>query len=208
MVAQRRRRTMKTVAQVAGLLAILQLVACGNVKPDDWNYPRPNPRPTKILLLHGTIDAALDIHFRIDWIASNPECRYAFSMLGPAYFQYTAWNVLPITREGTKFSYGVPIDGVLPGRCQWVFAGVSFAGRTGHGTLLIARSSYPMKPGESPNGVIDLHCVRKPWQVGNQPPVPTLDCHQPLLSGLGPVTGGTLWWHPEATDLEVHISAD
>ena len=61
-----------------------------NVRPGDRDYPQRNPSPEQRLLVHGTIDASLDINFRIDWVADNPKCHYATSRLAGVYAWYTA----------------------------------------------------------------------------------------------------------------------
>lgn len=195
------------VAGVAGLCAIM---GCHgeNVSRGDRDYPRENPNPAQFLSLHGTIDSSLDIDFRIEWYAANPECRYATSRLEGAYTSYTAWAPLVTSRQGDQFSARVPIDGVLPGRCQWRFGGVTFSGHTGYRTALIATNSYPLKTGQSPNGIVELHCK---WVSIDRPGFtnPSLDCRWPKDEDPhASVLGGILWWHPEASELEVHIIAE
>lgn len=194
----------------AGLLWLSLVCVCsaGNVRPGDGDYPRPNPQPEKFLLLHGSIDEALDINFRVEWYANNPKCRYATSFLEGAYAGYTAWTPLAVARQGATFSGHVPVDGVVPGRCDWRFGGVTFGGATGFRTSLIATSSYPLKPGQSPNGVAELHCK---WISINSPGFtnPNLQCHSSKNEDCNAsVLGGKLWWHPAATDMEVHILAE
>jgi hypothetical protein len=179
-----------------------------NVQPRDRDYPQQNPLPTKFLLIRGTIDPSLTIHFNIAWQAENPQCQYTVSRLAGAYAQYSAGGPLAIARDGAVFSARVPIDGVLPGRCKWRFGGVSFAGPTGYYTPLIMTNSYPLKPGQSPNGVAELHCK---WISIASPGFtnPNLDCRWPRSEDPNAsVLGGKLWWHSEASELEVHFFAD
>ena len=179
-----------------------------NVLPGDQDYPHPNPRPTRYLLLHGTIEESLDIHFRIGWRANNPHCQYAVSRIEGVYNNYSASQLVAMTRNGANFAAKIPIDGVLPGRCQWSFAGVDFGGKTGYMTTLVATNSYPLKPGQSPNGIVELRCK---WLTIKRPGFtnPNLDCRWPQIENPdGSVLGGKLWWHPEASDLEVHIVSE
>jgi hypothetical protein len=170
----------RTIARVATLPILFAVLTCNgaNVQPGDKDYPRQNLNPTKFLQLHGTIDSALDVDFRIEWHAANPKCQYATSRLEGAYTWYTAWSPLVVTRQGAEFSARVPIDGVLSERCQWRFGGITFGGQTGNRTGLIATNSYPLKPGQSPNGIAELHCK---WVSINQPGFtnPNLDCRWP-----------------------------
>lgn len=195
-------------ARFAGFFALCSISVCSgaNVKPGDQDYPQQNPTPKNFLLLHGTIDAALDIDFRVQWHTEKPNCRYATSRLEGAYTWYTAWTPLAISRQGATFSAHIPIDGVLPGRCDWRFGGVTFGGATGYRTGLIATNSYPLKPGQSPNGVAQLYCR---WDAVRDSSERTLSCRWPKTEDPNAsVLGGTLWWHPEATDLEVHFIAE
>jgi hypothetical protein len=199
-------RNVKTL--LAGMLGVCWMAACNgtNVKPGDADYPRENPKPTQFLLLHGTIDPSLHLDFRIGWHADSPQCQYVTSRVEGAYAWYTASSPLPVPLEGSRFSVRIPIDGVLPGRCRWRFGGVMFGGVTGYRTALITTNSYALLPGQSPNGTADLNCK---WVSIAHPAFsnPNLECRwanheDPNAS----VHGGILWWHPEASELEVHIT--
>jgi hypothetical protein len=191
-------------------VGVLWISACngGNVKPGHADYPEPNPAPKSFLFLHGTIDAPLDIDFRIQWHAEAPQCQYATSRIEGAYSWYTAWSPLTVARQGTSFSARVPIDGMLPGRCQWRFGGVTFGGKAGYRTALIATNSPPLNPGQSADGVIELRCSWDHAQ-GHEGDDRSLSCRSPKPEDRNAsVLGGVLWWHPEARDLEVHFVAD
>jgi hypothetical protein len=188
-------------------LGLFWIAGCnaGNVKAGHADYPEHNPVPKSFLFMHGTIDTALDVDFRIEWHAEAPGCRYATSRVEGAYAWYTAWSPLTIVRQGDGFSARVPIDGVLPGRCQWRFGGVTFGGKAGYRTALVATNSYPLKPGQSPNGVVELQCS---WDHthGRDGDDRLLRCVWPKTEDPNAsVLGGVLWWHPEASDLEVHF---
>ena len=197
---------------IGAWLIVLPAASCyaANVKPGDRDYPQSNPHPAKLLLIHGTIDASIDIDFRIHWSAQNPDCRYAVSRIAGVYSPYGAFNALPVTRDGSNFAVQVPIDGVIPGRCRWSFGGVTFGGRSGFRSGLIATNSYPLKPGQSANGTIHFRCRWEPVGGGHAP-MPadekTLDCRDSQRTNANNSTGGgTLWWHPEASDLEVNFT--
>ena len=198
----------RAVVHLAGVGLCLTFAGCGgNVAPGGPDYPESNPNPTKFLLVHGTIDKALDLKFSIEWQSQNPTCRYAVSRLEGAYASYSAGGPLAVERRGTDFSVRIPIDGVLPGLCQWAFGGVSFAGPTGWWTPLIVTNSYPLEAGQSPNGVAELHC-RSVASKGEPPDDKTLSCRWPATEDrAASVRGGVLWWHPEASELEVHFIA-
>jgi hypothetical protein len=193
-------------------LLALAAVDCNaaNVQPGDRDHPQTNLHPTKLLMIHGTIDASLDIDFRINWSAQNPGCRYAVSRIAGVYSPYGAFNALPVTRSGSSFTVQVPIDGVLPGRCRWSFGGVTFGGGSGFRSALIATNSYPLNPGQSPNGTIHFACQWKTVGDGHSPTPAgerTLDCRDSQNANpTCAVVGGILWWHPEASDLKVDFT--
>jgi hypothetical protein len=184
---------------------LLAVCSCGgsNVTPGDRDYPKRNPEPKRFLSLHGTIDSSLGIKFGIGWSAGNPDCRYALSVMEGAYAQFSAGENLDYKVENSAFSLLVPIDGVLPGRCGWKFSGMGITAENS-GMSIVQTNSYPLKAGQSPNGIVRLHCERVMRKL--EPKVPALFCAPD-----GPedrsqsVLGGVLWWQPETTELEVHI---
>jgi hypothetical protein len=200
----------QTVLAVA-LVLWASVSTAANVKPGDRDYPQQNPNPTKFLFLHGTIDPSLDLNFQVAWHSDLSKCHYATSIIEGAYAWYSASTLLEIKKDGTNFSARIPIDGVLPGRCQWSFGGVDFGANTGYRTGLVATNSYPLKPGQSPNGIAELHCKlvsinRAGWPPGINP---NMECRWPASEDVkASVLGGQLWWHPEATDFEVHFIAN
>jgi hypothetical protein len=200
----------RAAARAGSILGLLVVGCChaGNVKPGDRDYPQENPQPTKFLLLHGKIDATLDLNFRINWRATNPRCAYVVSWIAGAFPPYSAWNPLIVDRRDNSFSVQVPIDGVLPGRCEWRFDGVSFGGPSGFRTTLVAANSLPLRPGQSPNGVALLRCGWK-TEPGNVEGERGIRCWWPKEENPdASVSGGILWWHPEARDFEAHFIAE
>jgi hypothetical protein len=178
-----------------------------NVQPGDRDYPAVNPTPTQFLHVHGSMDAALDLNFHVNWRAQSADCRYASSWIEGVFSPYTAWTPLALDRKGDSFSIQVPIDGVLPGRCGWRFDGVSFGGPIGFRTTLIATNSRPLLPGQSPNGIARLRCK---WMTepGNVEGERGLRCSWPRNEDpSASVLGGVLWWQPQTRDLEAHFTA-
>jgi hypothetical protein len=71
-------------------------------------------------------------------------------------------------------------------------------------TDLVLTNSSPLHVGQSPNGVIRLHCLRR--KAKSKLDLAYLVC--PLDGPEDPkqsVAHGTLWWHPASINLEVHI---
>ena len=82
-------RTTGGAVNVFGLWLIALVVGgCSgrNVQPGDRDYPETNRSPEKFLRIHGTIDPALDLRFRIEWWSDNRECVYASTWVG-AYIE-------------------------------------------------------------------------------------------------------------------------
>jgi len=205
-------RTSRGAVSVLGLWLIALLVGgCTgrNVEPGDRDYPQTNRSPEKFLFIHGTIDPALELRFRIEWWPDNRECVYARTWVS-AHIEggrasYLAWSELPVQRHGSDFNINVPIDGVQPGRCRWHFGLVTFRGAVGFQSTLVASNSYPLKPGQSPNGIATLSCGWK-TEPGSVEGGRGIQCRWPKDEDKNAsVLGGVLWWHPEARDLEVHF---
>jgi hypothetical protein len=200
----------RALLPTATLSVILMLAACdnANVKPGDKNYPVKNSSPQHFMSLHGTMDPSLEVGFRIHWTAHNPDCRYATSLVEGAYANFTASDALNVTHEGTSFFAFIATDGVLPGRCDWKFSGISYSWKSGYRTFLIQTNSYPLKPGQSPNGIVQLYCKLQPTGSLQMHEL-TLVCRWPSTEDRqSSVSGGTLWWHPETKDVEVHFNLD
>jgi hypothetical protein len=161
-------RRVSLIARIAGVLTPCPIMVCcgGNDQPGDTDYPQENPSPTKFLSIRGTINTSLDIDFRISWYAKNLKYQDAISRIAGAYSPYGAWSALVTARQGAQFSARVPIDGVLPDRCQWRFGGVTYGAHTGYRTALNATNSYPLKSGRSPNGTAEPDCK---WVSINRP---------------------------------------
>jgi hypothetical protein len=69
-------------AQVVALVAILSTTAFGfsrgDYKPGGKEFPHPNPSPTKVFIIHGTIDPALQIEFdAIYGVTNRNACHLA-----------------------------------------------------------------------------------------------------------------------------------
>jgi hypothetical protein len=197
-------KPLKRLFASVGILLALASCSDSNVRPGDRDYPKKNPEPTQFLSLHGTVDGSLGIKFRVSWMAENPDCRYKISYIEGVDAQYAVAEDIDFNPENSKYSLLVPTDGMLPGRCSWRFAGISMTMADGFGTSLVRTNSYPLKAGQSPNGIVRLHCERMMRTLN--PKVLELVC-----SPDGPedpnqsVLGGVLWWHPETTEVEVYV---
>ena len=189
-------------------LPLIFLSACDgsseNVKSGDRDYPVKNKNPSRFLKISGTIARELDVVFYLSWYAANPACKYYTARLEGATTQFSASEVVEVARAGEVVIIDIPIDGVLPGRCDWKFGGVVITSESGYGMSLVRTNSYPLKPGQSPDGVINLVCENTVRKLS--PIAPQLVCQEiEPEDANASVNGGVLWWHPEAKNLEIHI---
>lgn len=133
----------------------------------------------------------------------NPNCHYTLSYIEGAYAQYTAGEDIDYNPENSRYSLLIPTDGMLPGRCSWRFAGIWMTIAEGFGRSLVQTNSVPLKAGQSPNGIVRLHCER---MMRTDPSAPELSCSPDGLEDSNQsVLGGMLWWHPETTEVEVYV---
>src|SRR5579885_3333376 len=108
------------VVLAAGLLA-----ACGRPRPaglGSFDPPLPNLSPARYLRFHGWADPALGLTFKLAWQAASPSCRVVTNRLAGS--SWPAWTEAPLavsTDASGGYSADVPIDGVLPGACDWRF---------------------------------------------------------------------------------------
>lgn len=177
-----------------------------DVRRGEPDYPQPDTTNAHILLIHGTADPSIDLRFIEHWFSRNRRCTWAPGLNeGGVIFNFSATTELPVSREGDAFTVRVPIDGVLPGRCEWTFGGVGYAtSPSASYQSLVVLDEQSFRLDRSPNGTIDLVCDRR--NSGSIHQGQPLDC-RPSKPGIrvGSAIDGVLLWHPESTDLEVHF---
>jgi len=196
------------------LLAIFTTEAWGFVpgdfKPGGKEFPRPNPTPTKLFIIHGTIDSALQIEFDAIYGVTNKSCMYSplSSYIEGAGTQAPSASIpLAMQRQDAQFQIRVPIDGVLSGRCRWEFQGIIarainediFRGgisATGQWVVSIGWQPFPGQP--TPNPVIAKTCF-----VPKSTP-------EEAKYGVGELSCGmTIPWgtvSEQTTSVELHLS--
>lgn len=85
---------------------------------------------------------------------------------------------------------------------------MTLGGKSGWRTAQIATNSLPLRLGPSPHGVAELFCRRVP-DTNPAGSKQNLSCRWPRKENRNAsVLMGVLWWHPQATDFEVHIRVD
>jgi hypothetical protein len=174
-----------------------------NVELGDVDYPKQNPTPSHFFTFHGTIDPSLDIHFSTTWVANertDRTCRYTINESAGASMPFFVRQSLPVERRGDRYTVRIAADAMTPGRCGWVFNGVRIV-TTGQrlvsGRYVVNGNSLELKPGTSPNGVLDLDCGTAMF-VGEL----VIQC---LNSDPNHRVDNSLWWYPETTDIEIRF---
>ena len=176
----------------------------------DADYPQVNPNPKHYFMLHGRFDPAIDVHFSLGLVSTNPSCSHFTkeTMATGEKEPSGAYVPIAVRRDGDQFFAHVSVDSVLPGRCRWEFRGVLATGsdKQGHllqfvnGANLTPINSPPLRPGDSPDGVLDQDCKVMHVSNGISPPL-SLVCQAINL----PYRGSSVWWYPETKDIEVNF---
>ena len=188
-------------------------VANRNVRPGDADYPVKNPHPTRFINLHGTLDPALNLSFRVVWTASPVnanaapirECRYVTNETAGAADFLSVDLPLAVKTSGEQVELLFPADGMLEGRCKWRLFKIYLA--TGADpsqeiASLIQTNTDGSHLGSDPNGRIELRC-------GIKPSFSQFACTPGPDDRKTSVLIGLLWWRPNTpagtTDLEIHV---
>jgi hypothetical protein len=176
----------------------------------DADYPKINPNPQHLFLIHGQIDPSIKVRFYESFVATNPECS--------DFTKQTIWIGtrepygltirLNLRMDGPHYAARAAVDAVLPGRCRWEFRGVSAKGgdSQGHelafvnGANLTPINSPPLKAGQSPDGVLDESC--KLVHIGNGISRPlSLECQAVNM----PYRTSAIWWYSLTRDIEINF---
>jgi hypothetical protein len=176
----------------------------------DSDFPKINGTPQHIFLLHGHMDASVNVHFQEIFVATNPKCSdFTKETIWVGTREpYGATLPLDLRTDGLRYEAYVAVDAVLPGRCRWEFRGISAKGADSqgyelaflNGANLTPVNSPPLAPGKSPNGVLDESCRVSAIHNGISPPV-VLECRAVNM----PYRTSAAWWYPSTNDLEVNF---
>jgi len=176
----------------------------------DADYPKTNPSPEHLFLVHGRMDASITVYFYESFVATNPRCS--------DFTKQTLWVgtrephgvTIPISlrTDGSHYSTLVAVDSVLPGRCRWEFRGVLVKGGDsegyelafGNGANLTPINSPPLRPGQSPDGTLEEDCKLEHIANGISPPL-SLEC----LAINMPYRTSAMWWYPSTRDIEINF---
>lgn len=125
------------------IVPLLALAACGQasspsdpseIQPGERDYPVTNPHPTHMLTIDVAIPPALLVSITAIYLASptaggtmesGTACQRTVGLAVTAPFSLTE-PVRLLPGNGT-YTASVPIDGVLPGRCDWSFSHLTYS---------------------------------------------------------------------------------
>lgn len=107
------------------------------IRPGERDYPLTNPHPTDILTIDATIPPTLSVSITAIYLASptaggtmesSTSCQRTVGLAVAAPFALLK-PVTLVQHNGT-YTASVPIDGLLPGRCDWSFSHLNYVVRT------------------------------------------------------------------------------
>ncbi|WP_284319289.1 hypothetical protein [Dyella acidisoli] len=180
------------------------------IPPGGADYPKPNPNPKYLFLVHGQIDSSIKVSLYERFVATNPACS--------DFTRQTIWVgtrepygvtvPLKLGMDGLRYRTRVAVDAVLPGRCLWEFRGVIAKGSDiqgyelafVNGANLTPINSPPLKPGQSPDGVLDERCTLVHIENGISPPL-SMECKAANI----PYRTSAMWWYPSTQDIEINF---
>jgi hypothetical protein len=101
--------------------------SASHYKSGDNNYPRMNPAPAQYIEMSARIDPTLPIEFDAVFSANSENCVHqplGSALEGAGEFPYETNFPIAMKRQGDHFEGRVAMDVVLPGSCDWRFAGI------------------------------------------------------------------------------------
>jgi hypothetical protein len=112
------------------VLLFLGLGSCQSedrpVRPGDAEYPEPNPNPTHVVRVSGTIAPTLDVKFSAHYESDSLDkgCWQNAPLWKGGGEKYMGeW--LELKRGADRYSTSFVVDKFLPGRCDWRLIGIS-----------------------------------------------------------------------------------
>jgi hypothetical protein len=149
----------------------------GPLSPSDPSYPAEKPSPSRVIQVHGTVSATLDLSLTADYIATPRIGCTATSSLIAGSIEGATWPMsvrAPITlvRRGDEYTAQVAVDRFLPGQCGWHFYGVS--AQVSKGAQSTARNTIASIPdGRTPES----------WHANSEPTPAVWRCRfRPAIS--------------------------
>jgi hypothetical protein len=103
------------------------------IQPGEPDYPVANPHPAHVLTINATIPPTLSVSISAIYEASQTAggtmqsgtaCQREVGLAVTAPFMLT--QTVKLVGQNDTFVASVPIDGYLPGRCDWNFTGLSY----------------------------------------------------------------------------------
>jgi hypothetical protein len=163
---------------VVAIALFCVLTACGGglspsdpseIQPGQRDYPVTNPHPTHVLTIDVTIPPALLVSITAIYLASptaggtmesGTACQRTVGLAVTAPFSLTK-PVRLLQRNGT-YTASVPIDGLLPGRCDWSFSHLTYSVASRSNKTYVRQGDLVHYDGEGlAVEKLDVWCVRE-----------------------------------------------
>ncbi|MEY3201942.1 MAG: hypothetical protein RIR70_1492, partial [Pseudomonadota bacterium] len=113
---------------ISGFLAFIAVYAVVL----ELSKPRINPNPQRKIVMSGVFpyDRGFELKLDISFSTENPDCKETLLTLGlfPAATVRQTWETeVPVKKVGeNRYAAELAFDHVLPGRCQWTYAGMAY----------------------------------------------------------------------------------
>ena len=94
--------------------------------------PSVNPNPKRKIVMSGTFpyDRGFELKLDLRFSTADPDCQETLLTLGlfPAAKVKQRWQTdVPVKKIGeNRYSAEIAFDHLLPGRCQWTYAGMTY----------------------------------------------------------------------------------
>lgn len=139
------------------------------IQPGERDYPVTNPHPTHVLTIDVTIPPTLLMSMTAIYMASQTAggtmesgtaCQRTVGLAVTAPFSL-AEPIRLLQRNGT-YTASVPIDGLLPGRCDWSFSHLTYSVASRSNKTYVQQGDLVHHDGEgSAAEKLDVWCVRE-----------------------------------------------
>ena len=173
-----------------GAVAVISALLCGllacsgkssssdpsEIQPGEPDYPVTNPHPTHVLTIKATIPPTLSVGITALYLASpmaggtmqsGTSCQKTVGLAVTAPFSLTK-AVSFVQHNGTYTAF-LPIDGLIPGRCDWDFAELNYSVKGVSDSTEPFRWVLARHAGEgSAVEKLDIWCIRQQIYAGTE----------------------------------------
>jgi len=158
-------RAFKTSIAVSALLLLGSLSSCESqdLSPTKSQAPVPNPHPTKVVRVHGTIDPSLSLEISTQYMSSAPRCSRTINWLEGVSDPISVWSESVVQRSDDQYEASVIIDRYQEGSCGWYPSAIGFyvTNRNGAATFHSEWKQGSAHEGAGPQQLVWIHTLGK-----------------------------------------------